>query len=236
MENLTKYSEFFKKIEYQFKDENLLKLALTHPSVNVGKSKGVEYQRLEFLGDRILSFVLGFELFKLFPLDTEGVLAKKFSYIASGKILSEISTNIDIPKYIILSSGEERFFGRSNKSNLENTLEALIGAIFLDSEIQTTKKFILQHWKQYLSSVNIEIATDSKSLLQEYSQGKFGNLPQYSIVEKTGSEHAPIFKVKVYVVGISGEFFGQGSSKKEAEKNAAENLMNFIKENQKKLD
>ncbi len=229
-ENIIDYSDFFHRIGYKFSDISLLTIALTHPSMNAKKGvKNIEYQRLEFLGDRILGFILGKEVFFRFKDQSEGLLAKQYSYLASGKILSEIAVNIGISDQMILSHGAEKFAGRENKSNLENTLEALIGAIFLDSSIIEVEKFILNNWKDYIESVNIDIATDPKSFLQEYSQMKFNNLPQYKVVEKKGNEHEPIFRVKVYIVGISGEFFGENTSKKEAEKAAAENMINALR-------
>jgi len=219
-------------IGYEFKKPSLLVLALTHPSAYAKKKhKATEYQRLEFLGDRVISFVLGSELYKTFPEDQAGVLSKKYSIIASGEMMQKIALEIGLDKIIILSKGEEQTDGRTKKSHLENTLEALIGAIFLDSDINIAKSIILKYWANYISNFNstTSIISDAKNQLQEYSQAKYKIIPIYEITDITGAKHEQTFTAKVAIEGESAVGIGVGKSKKEAEKNAATEIMKLLK-------
>jgi ribonuclease-3 len=224
--------DLYQVISYEFKKPNLLILALTHPSAYAKKKyKATEYQRLEFLGDRVISFVLGSELYKTFPEDQAGALSKKYSIIASGETMQKIALQIGLDKVIILSKGEEQTDGRTKKSHLENTLEALIGAIFLDSDINTAKNIILKYWTGYISNSDLTdaIINDAKNQLQEYSQAKYKIIPIYEITEITGARHEQTFTAKVTIEGENVVGVGIGKSKKEAEKNAAIDIINLLK-------
>jgi len=192
-------------------------------------SKPFNYERLEFLGDRVLSFVLGDILFQKFPDDSEGQLSKKYSNLACGAICVEVAKSINLEKYIIMSIGEDKYNGRKNLSNLENVMEALIGAVFLDGGIENAIKFIKKHWKSFIDKVSTVNLLDPKSFLQEWSQIKFHVLPKYTLKEVKGTDHEPLFIIEVSIDGVNEKFIGIGGSKKESEKNAAKEMMEKLK-------
>ncbi|MDR2077646.1 MAG: ribonuclease III [Rickettsiales bacterium] len=175
-------------LQYKFKNAELLKEALTHPSVLAGESKEkINYERLELLGDSILSCVVTIYLFKTHKNDTEGALSKRRAFLVSKYTIAKIAEQIQLGEYIILSSGEELNNGRKNTNNLENALEAIIGAIFLDSNFRTVQHFILKIWRQ-LDKKNKNIPLDPKTELQEWTQKYFRELPKYELISANNGE------------------------------------------------
>ncbi len=214
-------------IDYKFKNSEILKEALTHPSVGYKhKDKVFNYQRLEFLGDSILNMVVSEILFKLFPQDREGSLAKKKVMLVCGSTLGEIAGKINLGQFIIMTEGERQNGGESNLRNLENVLEALIGAIYLDSGIRAVRKFILKYWKPLAQNM-LTPPQDAKTILQEWVQGNKLPLPIYKVVEQSGLAHKPNFIVTVYVEKY-GEVSAHASNKKLAEQKAAELMLDKI--------
>ena len=222
------FQEFYKIISYNFRDENLLKMALTHPSLNSKNSQNFSYERLEFLGDKVLSLVIGEYLMNKFPDENEGNLSKRHAGLVAGSTLAQIATKIDLPQMLILSFGEKKIGGNQNKNNLENALEALIGAIYLDSNFVEAKKFILNFWQDFFDK-NILPPQDCISELQELIQAKSKKLPRYFTEKKGGLDHQPIFVSKREIEGLSQEFYAEGNSKKEAQKNVAQIALDFLK-------
>jgi len=230
------YSDLYASLEYVFVNKDLLFEALTHPSCRVNiKSSNKEnkqktlpfnYERLEFLGDRILGFILGKNLFNIYKNDSEGMISKRFANVACGEIATKIGYKLQIEQYIVMSDNEETCNGRGNKSIIEDVVEAIIGAIFLDSDIEIAEKFILRHWNDYIFDENND-AVDVKSKVQNWSQINFGHLPKYHLESLKGPDHMPEFCISIEVNGH--KFLGTGSSKKEAEKAAANNLVKKIK-------
>ena len=217
--------QFCKKIKYNFKDITLLEEAITHPSLGI-KKDGIpfNYQRLEFLGDAILGFVLADILFQLYKENDEGELSKKIAFLASRKYCSHVGKEINLDSIIYISKGEEKNGGRDVANNIANSLEALIAAIYLDSKsIKEVSKFIKNFW----GSFNSETEIDTKTTLQEWSQENKKTLPCYELVEVSGTKHAPTFKVEVKI-GKEMKKIGVGSSKKSAEKDAAEEMLKYI--------
>ncbi len=225
MEN---FQEFYKIILYNFRDENLLKMALTHPSLNSKSLQNFNYERLEFLGDKVLSLVIGEYLMKKFPSENEGNLSKRHASLVSGATLAQIATKINLPKMLILSFGEKKIGGNNNKNNLENALEALIGAIYLDANFEEAKKFILNFWQDFFEK-NLLPPQDCISELQELIQAKSKKLPQYFTEKKGGLDHQPIFVSRLEIEGLKQEFCAEGNSKKEAQKNVAQIALDFLK-------
>jgi ribonuclease-3 len=225
MEN---FQEFYKIILYNFRDENLLKMALTHPSLNTKSSQNFNYERLEFLGDKVLSLVIGEYLMKKFPHENEGNLSKRHADLVSGTTLAKIATKINLPKMLILSFGEKKIGGNQNKNNLENALEAMIGAIYLDANYLEAQRFILNFWQDFFDK-NILPPQDCISELQELIQAKSKKLPRYFTEKKGGLDHQPIFVSKLEIEGLSQEFYAEGNSKKEAQKNVAQIALDFLK-------
>jgi len=225
------YQDFFKIINYQFNNIDLLDQALTHPSlINKREDKISSYERLEFLGDKVLSLIIAEYLIEKFPSEPEGLLSKRQSNLISGDTLSQIANKINLPSHLKISHGERKIGGDLNKNNLENALEALIGAIFLDSDFYTTKKIILNLWQDFFSE-NLIIKIDPISELQEIIQGKIKKPPIYFTEKKGGLDHQPIFLSKLNIQGLNQEFIAKGNSKKEAQKNVAKLALDFLKNN-----
>jgi ribonuclease-3 len=195
----------------------LLEEALTHPSF-VKENKTKNYQRLEFLGDAVLGMVVAEILIRKYPDANEGELSKRQAYLVSGEVLAKIAEQIDIGEVIKFSEGEKIIGGKTNKRNLENACEALIGAIYLDSGLENCRKFILQNW-QNIIEFSEEIPKDSVSLLQEIVQSKSKKLPIYNIEKTGGNSHQPLFTAIVEF--DNKKYQAQGFSKKEAQKNVA---------------
>ena len=221
------FQEFYKIISYNFRDENLLKMALTHPSLNTKHSQNFNYERLEFLGDKVLSLVIGEYLMNKFPDENEGNLSKRHAGLVAGSTLAQIATKIDLPQMLMLSFGEQKIGGNLNKNNLENALEALIGAIYLDANFIEAKKFILNFWQDFFDK-NILPPQDCISKLQEIIQAKSKKLPKYFTEKKGGLDHQPIFISRLEIEGLNQEFYAEGNSKKEAQKNVAQIALDFI--------
>lgn len=213
--------DFYNKIDYQFNNHKLFEEAITHPSISREENNlNFNYERLEFFGDKILSMVIAEFLFNKHQNENEGAISKRHAYLVSGELLAEIATEIGIEEVIKLSKGEDLIGGKNNKKNLENALEALIGAIYLDSNYQQVKKFILKFWNKALES-NSKPPQDPISLLQELIQGKFKELPIYEITRYGGSEHSPLFNANLKIPTLDFEANASGKSKKEAQKNVA---------------
>lgn len=213
------------KIKYTFKNSDLLIEALTHPSASYQDGEiQKNYERLEFLGDSVLSLVITELLLERFPNETEGDLAKRRSYLVSGEVLSLIAQNIGMPNHIIMSRNEENCGGKDNKQILENTVESLIGAMYIDGGIQPCENFIVAQWEKELSSTP---PIDPKTFLQEWSQAKGYGIPHYSTINTQGSDHRPMFTVSVSVKDMPS-FSAEAQSKKAAEKKVAQLMIDYI--------
>lgn len=212
---------------YRFKHPEYLKQSLTHPSHHSQyPEEGDHNQRLEFLGDALLSAILAAELFNRLPKAREGTLTRNRAIIANGSYLAEMASHLGIEICIQLSESEKKNFTRSRNSILEDTIEAIVAAIYLDSDWETTRKTVLE-WFGDLEEKSDEIihGHNPKGRLQELVQPKFGNdAIEYTMTGETGPDHEKSFKVDVMINGNkAGE--GLGYSKKEAEENAARNAL-----------
>ncbi len=221
--------EFLLQIGYQFNDVKLLSEAITHPSFSKYNRKEANYQRLEFLGDKVLSLIISEYLMKRYPNENEGDLSKRHAALVSGETLAEIALKVGIDKVLRLSSGEENLGGKNNKRNLENSLEALVGAIYLDSDYEHTKEFVFKFWQEFLEK-NIMPPKDPVSELQEFVQLNSKALPQYDFEKAGGSEHLPTFVAKLKIMHLNLTVEAQGKSKKEAQRAAAVLALAKIKE------
>ena len=202
-----------------FKDNSLIESALTHKSAN----KNFNNEKLEFLGDRVIGLILSKKLFDIYPNENEGILDKRFANLVKRKTCCLIGWSIGIQNHIIVGNQKKKIDINDEKI-LSDACEALIGAIYIDLGYDFVKKFVLKLWKNELDKSNITIF-DSKTKLQEYSLKNFKKLPVYQLVNIKGPRHKPVFKVNVSIKG-SKKFFGEGSSKQEAEQNSATNLIN----------
>ena len=209
-----------KKINIKFKSINYLKKAITHKSYDSLNN----YEKLEFLGDRVLGLVISKKLIELYPDQKEGVLDKRLASLVNKNRCLEVAKNIGLEKFILIGN-------KSNKSKIENKIlsdciEALIGAIYYDKGFEASEKFILNMWKSFINSSDVSIV-DSKTKLQEYSLKKFKSLPIYKLVSSSGPKHKPKFTISVKLKNT--KFFeGSGNSKKKAEQSAAKILLDSI--------
>jgi len=222
LNQINKVSQLF---DYQFKDENLLTLALTHRSMG---SKNNE--RLEFLGDSILGMVISCELFKRFPNEKEGVLTRLRSSLVKGETLSEIAVELNLGEYIQLGSGELKSGGFRRASTLADAVEAILGAIYLDSYvdfgIKRIEEIILNVFSSRINKCEPGgVLKDPKTRLQEYLQAKNLPLPTYSVVSISGKEHQQTFKVSCSIEGSSNHIVATGASRRKAEQAAAEKTL-----------
>ena len=208
------YSKLEKKIDYKFKNKNLLIQSLTHKSFN----KINNNEKIEFLGDRVLGLVIAKKLLEIYPEEKEGILDKKFAYLVNKKTCLQIGQNIELQDYILIFNPKNRSISIEDKV-ISDTCEALIGAIYLDKGFNITEKIILNLWKEKIKESAIT-QIDPKTKLQEFSLKRFKKLPTYKILSNTGPRHKPLIKVAVKLPNT--KFYnGEGKSKKEAEQNAA---------------
>jgi len=216
----------FKELEvilnYNFKDLSILNLSLTHKSFDTKNNN----EKLEFLGDRVLGLIIAKKLLEIYPTEKEGIIDKKFANLVNKKTCSNIAKKINIKKFIYLGRSQKSL-QRSADKILSDCLEALIGGIYLDSGIKSAEQFILFLWKKYLEDSSITLI-DAKTKLQEYSLKKYKELPKYTFYKKTGPQHLPLFKTDVQIPN-SKKIFGSGSSKKNAQQNAASKLLSSLK-------
>ena len=210
-----------KKININFKNKTLLKQAITHKSYD----KNVNNEKLEFIGDRILGFVIAKKLLEIFPSDSEGILDKKLASLVNKNKCLEISKKFNLNKFIMTGNKQTKSYIIEDKI-VSDACEALIGAIFYDQGIKIVEKFILDLWSNNISN-SVETKVDAKTKLQEYSLKKFKILPIYKILSTKGPKHKPLFNVSVKIKN-NKYVEGSGLSKKEAEQNAASKLLDKI--------
>ena len=217
-----KKNEFEKVINYNFKNCDLLKEALTHSSFSSFKGNVNEknYERLEFLGDRVLGLVLAEYFFTLFPEANEGLLNDHFQKYVNQEILYQFAKKIKVSRFIKIQKGDNL---ENNKSILSDVIEAIIGAIYLDSNLEKAKNFIETKILKQVS-INVYPLKHSKSLLQEYSLNYFKKLPVYLLLERKGPDHMPNFRVSVKIDN-NISMIGNGKSLKTAEETAASKLL-----------
>lgn len=219
-----------KRFSYIFKNRKLLTEALTHRSFyHENPDKSIAHnERLEFLGDSVLGFVIVEYLFSSDKEFTESVMAKIKSYLVKESILSEIADSISLGKYLKLGKGEEATGGRAKKSILADTIEALLGAVYLDGGYKKVKAVVLKLFRKEIDTLMDSTRFyDFKTELQEETQLLFGVLPEYRVVKQEGEEHEKVFTIEVF---IEGKKFGKGSgkSKKEAQTLAAREALSQL--------
>ena len=219
------HQQLSKRLGYQFNQPFLLEQALTHRS-----AKGDHNERLEFLGDSVLGFVIAEALYQKFPQSSEGELTRMRSSLVKGVTLADLAREFDLGEYLILGPGELKSGGFRRDSILEDAIEAIIGAIFLDANIDTAKHVILNWFNGRLTKINpAQEQKDPKSLLQEYLQGRKIALPQYKVIQITGQSHQQEFTVRCCSEKLGIEVTTQGASRRKAEQEAAEQLLEIIK-------
>tara|TARA_B100001059_G_scaffold160637_1_gene160187 strand:+ start:73 stop:738 length:666 start_codon:yes stop_codon:yes gene_type:complete len=216
-----KIKEIEKIIKYNFKGSSLLETALTHKSFD----NNINNEKLEFLGDRVLGLVISEKLLSKFPEEKEGIIDKKFANLVNKKTCLLIARKINLRKFILFGSSHKKI-ERSAEKISSDCLEAIVGAIYLDGGLKSAEKFIFNFWQEFLIKSNVTLI-DSKTKLQEFSLKKFKELPTYVFFKKTGPQHRPLFKTEVQIPN-SKKIVGVGSSKKNAQQNAAAKLLKIL--------
>ncbi|MDR0632337.1 MAG: ribonuclease III [Holosporaceae bacterium] len=214
-------------IGYKFKHTDAAEIAISHPGLKKGdKTLDRNFERLEFLGDRVLGLSLSYFLYERFPDDDEGDLAIRMATLASTDFLINLSKKtkiidcFSIPRDFFVSDGK-------NSSSIADMFEAVLGAVFLDSDFETAKEIVFRLWKEDVDNV-IYKKKDSKSQLQEIAQAKYCKLPIYRLIKMVGEAHDPIFEIEVTACGTCA--VGCGNSKKNAEHDAASKLIKKLEE------
>ncbi|MBB4286703.1 ribonuclease-3 [Roseospira goensis] len=208
---------------HRFGNRRLLAQALTHGSVGGGPRS---YERLEFLGDRVLSLVIAHLLFDRFPAEAEGSLARRHTALVRGETLARVGRDLGLPGLMRLSRGEEDLGGRDNPALLADVCEAVLGALYLDAGFEATERFVRTRWTPLMGE-DPAPPKDAKTTLQEWAQGRGLPLPVYETVATTGPAHAPTFTVAARVEGHPPAQ-ADGPSKRQAEQRAAALLMDRL--------
>ena len=216
-----KIKELEKILKYNFKKSSILEKALIHKSFN----NNINNEKLEFLGDRVLGLIISEKLLNKFPDEKEGIIDKKFANLVNKKTCLLVAKKMNLKKFILLGSSHKKLERSADKIS-SDCLEAIVGAIYLDGGLRSAEKFILNFWNEYLLKSTVTLI-DSKTKLQEFSLKKFKELPKYVFFKKTGPQHRPIFKTEVQIPN-SKKIIGIGSSKKNAQQNAAAKLLATI--------
>ncbi|MFV0448432.1 MAG: ribonuclease III [Vibrio sp.] len=209
------------KLTYQFKDTELLDLALTHRSAN-----GKHNERLEFLGDSILSFVIADDLYHRFPKINEGDMSRMRATLVRGHTLAELGREFELGDYLKLGPGELKSGGFRRDSILADAVEAIIGAIYLDSGTEVVRSIILSWYQTRLDAIKPGVSQkDPKTRLQEFLQGRRKPLPVYTVTNIKGEAHNQEFTVSCDIAGIGMPVIGKGTSRRKAEQAAAETAL-----------
>ncbi len=241
-----KLNNLMKQINYQFKNIQLLKIALTHRSATFQKDHKIienktnhykndsihnqNYERLEFLGDAVLDLAISTILMKKYDLLNEGELSKIRAALVNEKILASIARKIDLGSYVVLGKGEELSLGRNKNSILADSLEALLGAIYLESGFETSTKIISQLYDSQLKENPKNFLTiDYKTNLQEIAQQLWHEAPVYTLISQSGPDHDKNFTIDISLKGKSISQ-GKGKSKKEAAQIAAKDALKVIRD------
>ncbi len=214
-------SRLEKKLGYQFNDSGFLNLALTHRSAN-----GKHNERLEFLGDSILSFVIADDLYHRFPKINEGDMSRMRATLVRGHTLAELGREFELGDYLKLGPGELKSGGFRRDSILADAVEAIIGAIYLDSGTEVVRGIILSWYQTRLEAIKPGVSQkDPKTRLQEFLQGRRKPLPVYTVTNIKGEAHNQEFTVSCDVAGIGMPVIGKGTSRRKAEQAAAETAL-----------
>ena len=217
----TNLDKFAKELNIKIKNIKLLENALTHKSAN----KMYNNEKLEFLGDRVLGLTISTKLYELYPNETEGILDKRFAKLVNKNTCAQVAWSAGIKDYILLGDSKKKITIQDEKI-LSDCCEALLGAIYLDKGFIYVSKVILKLWENELKK-STQTILDSKTKLQEHSLKKYKKLPLYKLIDSKGPKHNPLFKISVSIKN-SKTCFGLGNSKKQAEQDAASNLLKYI--------
>ena len=218
------YYQLTRNLNYQFKNSDLLELALTHRSANSSNN-----ERIEYLGDAVLGFVVAETLYQKFTDASEGVLTRKRASLVKKETLANLARSLDLGQFLFLGTGEKKSGGWRRDSILANTLEAIIGAIYLDSDFETCRHCIMHLYRDILENLNLEESgKDAKTELQEYLQARKQALPLYQVVIEEGDAHEKVFTVECEIESLSDVISACGKSKRAAEQSAAYKALTLL--------
>ena len=222
------FAKLYDILGYKFKDSSLLREALTHPSLEGSPN----YQRMEFVGDRVLGLSISAWMYELYPDIDEGGLASRLTNLVRREACAAVGSNLGLGRFLYMAKSSEDMGGRNRESILSDACEAVIGAIYFDGGYVPAEIFIRRHWKE--QSDNVKVADrDAKTKLQELVQAKGQPIPVYTTIDRSGSDHNPIFTVEVQVTDEGAEQ-AKGKSKREAEKKAATLMLDRLINKRKK--
>jgi len=216
---------------HRFNRPDWLTQALTHPSVDHGRrgrTRQPDYERLEFLGDRVLGLVVADMLFQRYPDEPEGALARRFTALVRREAVARVAELIGLGPHLAMARGDEEAGGRANPGILADACEAVIGALYADAGYDVAARFVRGHWSGLMEEAAAP-PKDAKTALQEWAQGRGRPLPVYRVVGSEGPPHDPVFLVAVTVAGVA-EATGSGPSKRVAEQAAATMLLKKVME------
>ncbi len=214
-------SNLEKAIDYKFQDQALLETALTHRSFAHGNN-----ERFEYLGDAALGFIIADAIFLKFPQATEGELTRLRSSLVKGETLAKLGRELGLGDYIKLGPGEMKSGGWRRDSILANTLEAIIGAVYLDTDMEVCRKCVISLYQQLLSNISPDtLSKDPKTSLQELLQSRRLELPRYQVLSETGDAHERFFNVECTIIEPKISVQAEGRSKRLAEQSAAEKAL-----------
>ncbi len=217
------YNRLSQALTYRFKQEDYLTTALTHRSAGTSNN-----ERLEFLGDALLSCIMAEELFKRFPEAREGELTRFRANLVKRDTLVKIAQRLDLGQYLRLGGGELKTGGEQRASILADAVEAIIGAVFLDSSMVACQTVVLHLWQDVLNDLSPRKIKDPKTRLQEYLQAKQQPLPTYRVLSIGGTPHAQEFEVECLVPGLAQSTNGNAESRRRAEQSAAAKALRVL--------
>lgn len=218
----------FDRIGYMFKDVDLAQRALTHASYGDGQRNTVDNERLEFLGDRVLGLLTAKLLFDK-TKTKEGIMATRLNALVRKETCARVARKLKLGDALLLSPSEDKQGGRDKTSILGDACEALMAALYIDGGYEAVESFYNTHWEEELNDVLNQSSKDPKTILQEMSLSKGLPIPSYTVDKRSGPDHSPVFTIRVEVSNL-GIGFGEGKSKKEAERLAASHLLTRIVE------
>lgn len=211
------------RLGLRFKDQTLLKRAMTHSSLSGGNNSIRDLERLEFLGDRVLGLLTAEALWRLYPGYEEGELAPRLNALVRKETCAEAALFFNIDQYMLLSEWEEQSGGRKKQAILGDVMEALLGALYIDGGFEAARTAYDLFWTPNLEDLS-KLHRDAKTTLQEWTQRKKLGTPKYIVTESDGPAHEPDFKIEVRVKGFKS-VIGEGHSKREAQKSAAKGFL-----------
>lgn len=224
------HAELFEKLGYSFHSLELLERALRHRSM--GK---ISNERLEFLGDAALNFTIAAELYHRYPDMKEGDLSRLRANLVNGDVLADLASELQVGDYLQFGSGELKSGGARRKSILADAMEAIIGAMYLDGGFDAVQRCVVSWFTKRLDEAAGVALKDPKTMLQELLQMRKLPLPIYAVIAATGVSHSQVFTIKCTVFGVNEPTVGVGSSKRRAERDAAEKMLALMR-SQQKLD